>query len=178
MISDEIGGLIDLKHLAATTECYFTATPAPDFWAGWGGDLATAMADTDTYVSKHNIGYQEAADMIIGNASEYNFSYPDLCSDADAIKLADIISTSTSTTNSFSESLRDYYQRYAQSRFSYYLDDIGCLSNLTAIKEGISDKMNTFLANAILKNYLGGDPSAEAVAACCNALANYIFKEL
>lgn len=50
LISDEVGGVIDLKHLAATTECYFTVTPVSDFWAGGGGDLATAMADTDAYV--------------------------------------------------------------------------------------------------------------------------------
>ena len=91
LISDEIGGLIDLKHLAAVTECYFVTSAAPDFWAGWGGDLATAMADTDTYVAEHNVSHQEAADIIIGHATSYSFSYADLCSDADAIKLSEII---------------------------------------------------------------------------------------
>lgn len=178
LISDEKGGLIDLKHLAATTECYFTATPAPDFWAGWGGDLATAMADTDAYVKNNNTGYQEAADIIVGHAAKYSFSYADLCSDADAIEIANLISASTSGTNSFSESLRDYYQSHVQDRCTYYLDDINCLSNLTAVKEAVSDHMSGFLANSILINYLGGNPSAEAVNACCSSFANYIYKEI
>lgn len=178
LISDGIGGLIDLKHLAATTECYFSATPAPDFWAGWGGDLATAMSDTDAYVAANGTSHQEAADIIVGHANQYSFSYADLCSDADAIKLADIISASTSNTNSFSESLRDYYQNYMQNRFSYFLGDIKCASNLTALKEGIYENMTSFLANIGLIKFLGGEPSTEAISACCNAFANYIYAEI
>lgn len=178
LISDGIGGLIDLKHLAATTECYFSATPAPDFWAGWGGDLATAMSDTDAYVAANGTSHQEAADVIVGHANQYSFSYAGLCSDADAIKLADIISASTSNTNAFSESLRDYYQNYMQNRFSYFLGDIKCASNLTALKEGIYENMTSFLENIGLIKFLGGEPSTEAISACCNAFANYIYAEI
>jgi len=40
---------IDIAHLAATTLGYTNRTPkewiVPDFWTGWGGDLATEMRD-------------------------------------------------------------------------------------------------------------------------------------
>lgn len=136
------------------------------------------MADTDTYVAEHNVSHQEAADIIIGHATSYSFSYADLCSDADAIKLSEIIAASTSATHSFSESLRDYYLNYAQKRCSYFLGDIGCLSNLTAIKDGLSAKVDTLLADIGLKLFLAKWPSAEAVHACYNSFANYIYEEL
>lgn len=62
------------------------------------------MSDTDAYVAANGTSHQEAADVIVGHANQYSFSYAGLCSDADAIKLADIISASTSNTNAFSES--------------------------------------------------------------------------
>lgn len=178
LISDEQGGLIDLKHLAATAEGYFTATPAPDHWFGWGGDLATAMKDTTNNVSSFSDDYQKAADTIVGHPDAYSFAFPDLCTDADAIKIADLVSQSESRTHSFSDSLSIYYSKYSKNRYEYYLYDIECLANLTAIKKGITNKMTGLLANEILKRYLGGSPPDEAAEACCNAFANYIYAEI
>lgn len=65
-----------------------------------------------------------------------------------------------------------------QNRFSYFLGDIKCASNLTALKEGIYENMTSFLENIGLIKFLGGEPSTEAISACCNAFANYIYAEI
>ena len=46
ILHDGEAGIIDLAHLAATMEAYFQEGYAPAFWSGWGGDLATGMANT------------------------------------------------------------------------------------------------------------------------------------
>jgi hypothetical protein len=53
LVSDEHGGLIDLKHLAATAEGYFTTSIAPDSWYGWAADLATAILDIVIHVFRY-----------------------------------------------------------------------------------------------------------------------------
>ncbi len=185
LISDGNEGLIDLKHLAATAEGYFTDSVAPDSWYGWAADLATAILDTESVAASYS-SYQEAADNVIGN-SNYSFSFEDMCSDADAIKIAELILASSSTEHSFSEALRDYYTNYVQNRFEYFLDDIGCNSTLTSIKENLENNMDVTLATVALlfasedSGYsatLNGIPSSDAFNEACAAFANYIYCEL
>lgn len=185
LISDGNEGLIDLKHLAATAEGYFTNSVAPDSWYGWAADLATAILDTESIVSNYN-SYQEAADDVIGNSS-YSFSFEDICSDADAIKIAELILESSSRTHSFSAALRDYYTNFVQNRFEYFLDDIGCNLTLTSIKENLYNNLNVILTTTALlfasedSGYsatLNSIPSSEAYDKACDAFANYIYCEL
>lgn len=184
LVSDEHGGLIDLKHLAATAEGYFTTSIAPDSWYGWAADLATAILDTERIAENYN-GYQEAADIVVGN-SKYSISFEDICSDADAIKVAELVSESTSTTHSFSESLNCYYNNYANERFLYLLNDIDCANNLTAIKEKLIGDLRVIIAAVALlyasdttgfKETLENIPSSKAYTACCCSFANYIYCE-
>ena len=117
------GGLIDFKHLCATAEGYFDVTSVPASWFGWVGDLSTAMKDTDKRIAEklkagEEADYQIVADGVIGSERD-SFPYEDICSDADAIKIADLISKSKSTAHSFSESLRAYYEStYVEDRKS------------------------------------------------------------
>ena len=179
-ISDGQIGLLDFAHLVATLECYISST-TPHFWAGWGGDLATAMADTTTaHNNDLNKSIQLIADEIVGSELK-SFKYSDMCQDADAIKIATLINASNSTINRLSDALNTYYTSYVQNRYSYYVDEIECLPNLTALKEKIHDKMNGVAESVLIFGLLAakaGSPSAEVNVACCNAFANYIYSEL
>ena len=42
----------DIRHVAATALGYSTSPIVPAFWTGWGGDLATAMADVTKLITK------------------------------------------------------------------------------------------------------------------------------
>ena len=197
IISDENGGLIDFAHLAATAEGYFTHSIFPDAWYGWATDLATAILDTESIANQYS-SYQKAADIVVGGA--YRFPFEDLCSDADSIKIAELISNSSSTTHSFSEALRTYYSGYATKRFRYYLDDLGCLENLTSIRDSLMDSTRARLSLLVwwlkekwaelldqaLKDELSRTIYAIenalsyslAYTSCCNSLANYIYCEI
>lgn len=157
LISDGGNGVVDLKHLAATAEGYFTRSIAPDSWYGWAADLATAIVDAENIASQYE-SIQQAADIVIGD-SEYSFSFEDICSDADAIKVAQLVLESSSTTHSFSEALNNYFCNYVDKRFYYLLADIGCLDalddagrvvNLTLIKAKIAEGLRVRAAKTVL----------------------------
>lgn len=178
-ISDGQNGLLDLAHLIATTECYISST-TPHFWAGWGGDLATAMADTTAaHNNDLNKSIQLIADEFVGLETK-SFKYSDMCQDADAIKIASLINASSSTINRLSDSLNTYYTSYVQNRYSNFVDDIDCLPNLTALKEKIFNLMNGAVEHTPVYGLLAlaGYPSEEVKVACCNSFANYIYSEL
>lgn len=192
IVSDECGGFINLKHVAAAAEGYFACSIAPDSWHGWAGDLASVTRDVEVYAGDNQCSYQRAADAVVGN-DEYGFSYIDMCADADAFKIAELISASTSTTHSFSEALRNYYNNYAGDRFLYLIDDIGCKANLTSIKEKLINNISAFAAEVVwmignqetpnlesenLKNRLEILSELSAFTASCSALAWYIYCEL
>lgn len=193
IISDGQGGFINLKHIAAAAEGYFSYSVLADSWYGWAGDLASVVANVDRYVNEHESTYQEATDIVVGDDS-YDYSYIDMCADADAIKIAELIAESSSTTHSFSEALYDYYCNYAENRFLYLLDDIGCKANLTDINTKLTSQLGIVVAEvafylgtqmqnpptdiADLINRLSNLPSSAAHTACCAAFANYLYCEI
>lgn len=197
IVSDGYGGFINLKHMAAVAEGYFTASPAPDKWYGWIGDLVSVIQDAERYVDLNKCSYRQAADKVVGD-DEYSLSYVDICADADAIKIAELIQMSSSRTHSFSEALRDYYSNYVDNRILYLLDDIGCKANLTDIRQKIVSHFDIVLAevawvigakmDAILEGglseladllrQLNNIRESEAGAACCSAFAYYLYCEL
>ncbi|MBK1810543.1 SH3 domain-containing protein [Clostridium sp. YIM B02505] len=83
------GEAIDLAHLAATTEGYIASPVVPNFWIGWGGDLATAMADVTgiKFRSGTDKTVDEIAESVIGN-NEYSCSRIDIAVDIDSIAIA------------------------------------------------------------------------------------------
>lgn len=198
IVFDEHGGFINLKHLAAAAEGYIAVSLVPAQWYGWVGDMASIVRETEIFVEEEECSFQSAADEMVGN-DEYSFSYIDLCADADVIKVAELIKASTSTTHSFSEALRNYYNNYVDDRFYYFFDDIGCKANLTDIREKLVFHLDSLLAEivwilglqmegatdkgfiAILSDLIKLLDTAQlsgAHYACCAALANYLYCEL
>lgn len=181
LITDNDEGLLDLSHLCATLECYMNSTlPIPDWWAGWGGDLATGMAQTTAFLQAHpDVPVQETADFIICRSEfdgEARFNYSDVCADADAIKLGDMIRNEfNSNVHALSTALRKYYSGMHQNRYEYYLMDLACPQTLTALKVTISLMMSTADGLLLLK---GDNPTEEILYACCKSFANYLYCEL
>lgn len=175
LISDEHDGLIDLKHMAATAEAYFGINTVPRSWVGWAGDLASSMQDTTNRLNEIGGNCQDIADSLVG-ASASQFAFEDLCGDADAIKIAQIITKSSSSAHSFSESLREYYANFVSNRFTYLLEDIGCSEYLQSIKDAVKEIMEN--DSDLILMYFGKNPSSEVVESCCNSFANYVYFEL
>ncbi len=192
LLTDGYGGLIDFGHLAATTKRYCGAhsTLVPDFWTGWGGDLATGMSDTATAYNKRDSGtdysvylgktIQEIADMIIGNETS-SCNYSDLCTDIDAYKIAKYIKENgQSSFNPLSEALTWYYTNCANIRFNFYPDDIGCEKALDDLGSKLDSRMHgTFekLPDGLLSQKARSS-TPEMQLACCKSLAKFIFKRM
>jgi peptidoglycan hydrolase-like protein with peptidoglycan-binding domain len=181
LFTDGIEGQIDLAHLSATAECYMQTQPVPDFWTGWGGDLATGMKQVGEFLGTQegqNYSIQSAANRHIGIASGY-CNYSDMCTDADAMKIAQLVkNASIESIHAFSDTIATYYSGLHKNRFSYYLEDIDSNFILGNLKNRIWTKMNNFFSKSVLIRALAGDISDEIKRACCYAFANYLHKEL
>jgi len=178
-LSDGLNGLLDFAHLAATTESYISSPFVPDFWTGWGADLATAMVATTTaHNNNPNESIQDIADSLVGDVNS-PFNYSDICTDADAIKIAALVRENPNiTTHALSNALNIYFTTHIQDRYLQLVKDVGAIENLTSLKEHIYDKMNGIDEGAILLRLKGNSPSEEVNRAACNAFANYIYSEL
>ncbi|KHD13941.1 hypothetical protein [Clostridium butyricum] len=55
------GSPVKLAHLAATTSGYISSHVVPDFWIGWGGDLAIAMVDTKNLSESEGISQEKGS---------------------------------------------------------------------------------------------------------------------
>ena len=167
---DNLGGLIDIGHLAATVEGYMKNMLIDSFWLGWGGDLASAMAQVDQQHSQTGEGYSVIANRLIGKRS--SFGYADICTDGDEIKIAQIASNNNSN-HPLSSAIDSYYSTDYYTRFLNYGNDIG-IQGLFPTATEISNKMTSGLASLIAYQVLGQLPSDDAKSACCQAFADFI----
>ena len=144
------GFKIDLAHLAATTLGYINSildhTPSiaiPNFWTGWGGDLATALRDITKLkqTTYKNESEQNIADKYV-TGKDSSFSKIDIDADIDAIQLS-----KSFTTKRFDILLDNFYSSLtSQKRKEIILiNDLGFnnTSNLTIdyISLAIREKM-------------------------------------
>lgn len=124
-LADGIGGFVDIGQLAVTIEGYLGASLAPDFWLGWGGDLASIMNEVDQKYEGSNKTHLELAKSLLGDKSYFN--YMDICSDADAIRIAQILENINSE-HPISDAISQYYLNNPELRLSYYLEDLATVS--------------------------------------------------
>ncbi|WP_069988759.1 C39 family peptidase [Massilioclostridium coli] len=189
LVSDGDRGLIDLAHMAATIDAYINEGLPPHFWAGWGGDLATGMADTTKSINP-NVSFnemQKMADRIIGN-EDSSCNYSDFCSDFDAYKISTKIKESYGTSNwnfhIFSDIIQSYYTNYYplfSNRFKWITEELNCSTDLNSLKDAIYSAMNGLDERAPLFGLLvlkANNPSDKVNKACCNSFSNYIYSIL
>lgn len=148
-VKDNIGGKNDIAHLAVSTLAYSDFSLAPDFWAAWGGDLATGMSDVHDYVKRTGIDISTASDALIG-ADEHpsgpgfalRCNYTDLCDDADAIALSRALENNSSSTYALSNAMENYYSELTtQKRYLQYSYDGLDFSSLQELAYSVGAKM-------------------------------------
>lgn len=196
-ISDNIGGLNDMAHCLYTTLGYLKTNVVPNFWTGWGGDLATGMDDVHKYKEKlPNIDVKLIADTVIGghNSNPSNViaahidlglqcNFTDLCDDADAIGIADMLKRKSQDVHTLSQTLREYYGSLTtKKRFSQYAKDGLDFSSFEKLNESVWNKMNdifAFVDSQTLKRFKGlkGESTEVEQKAACRSFANYIWKK-
>lgn len=190
-------GKNDLAHMAYTLLCYLYSSPAPDFWTGWGGDLATGMADLHMLMQRHpSLERQRTANALIGSDTQAVDSYltshgvnaqnlqvrcnfTDICDDADAILLSRILKDNPPTDlHALSDAMNSYYSEIiVQNRYTAYEADGLEYTSLESLASSIWNTMNG-VAEKIWKFgllNLAGDSTFEERQACCRALAGYLL---
>ena len=178
---------IDLPHLAATIQGYILSPVVPDFWIGWGGDLATTMDNVTQIMNNKNDFTTNpliAANEVIGNKTKYSFGLLDVYSDSDAIKLAELCGKST-----FSNALEDYYKNYCnnKNRSDYLIQDIlGKFTPAVNLNEDILTKqiinrMTGIMEKVPVKGLLASkakNPTDDVLNNTCRAFAQYLLFRL
>lgn len=184
--------MIDLPHLAATTLGYtddghWYAKLIPDFWTGWGGDLATGMADiTNDKNGEHKDDSVDfiAQNYVVGVHEGSTCPRDDLNADIDSIYFAEKFSNER-----FDISFIDYYSKVTASmrRELFLVKDLEVKSDIdeltltdviyswmTGIK-GFSYPTQGGRLLALAKTKEGVEPTDETQKAACKALAKFII---
>lgn len=188
-ITDGIGGILELPKLAAVTEAYFeNLSSVPDFWAGWGNDLAAGMLAT-TLGLPVNATYKDAFSTAYSKiGGDGPCSYANLCSDLDAVKITEILKSGSpdAFATVFTDALDTYYAEMAGERFKNILSDIPdglsyyeLFNNIYERMTGTQEMADTIpdASEPGLIKYRGNNPQMQIVSACCSALAHYIHAE-
>lgn len=188
-------GLMDLAHWAATTMVYTGFSLFVfDYWAGWGGDVATATKNVSTlHTMLPNMDIKLLADATIGVPDDYDLfgtgihsscNYTDICSDADAIGIAKILqdnkmnkTTRAEVAHFLSDTLKQYYTGAVEHRFSNYLNDLGALTTLDDLHTTISTLMFNLKPVSVM-DLLGNTSNAEIGNAVFLSWAKYLWTEL
>lgn len=186
-VTDGDIGLIDVSHMAATLAAYFGGI-APNFWASWGGDLATGMAEVTERMSEREEGKgyvgmtdQEIADATIG-AKDSPCNYNDFCTDFDAFKIQkkihELLSQSTDL-HILSTTMQWYYgNKFFESRFLWIAEELGCSLSFAELARTIfiemTGKDEELVGVGLLAQKAGG-ATGKTIWNCCSSFAKYIY---
>jgi len=183
-LASAYGQTIDLAHLAATTQGYSSSPLVPDFWTGWGGDLASAMANVTALIQNGGDAL-DAAIEVIGN-SQYSFSLTDLNADIDAILLA------ASLGSSIADTMDEYFRTITTiNRRDALLADIG-FDGVVPTEQDLTNALNGKMTGILGFSHPGGfalkqkatydppdadpiEPTDTVIQATCQAFAGYIL---
>ncbi|OOM13971.1 putative endo-beta-N-acetylglucosaminidase precursor [Clostridium saccharobutylicum] len=179
------GKKTDLPHLAATTLGYYSSPLVPDFWTGWGGDLATAMSDVLKLISKGSkkTAYELATEVIGDDL--YTCPRLDIEADIDSIKIATMLDSDT-----VGNILDNYFQTVdGDSRREILFESLG-FSSMPTVEE-LNDKIYELMTGPSgfgakyrgwslehLAKYNGCSPSDEVINAITLAFSEYILNDL
>lgn len=190
-VKDNIGGLNDVAHLALSTLAYVAISTAPDYWASWGGDLATGMKDIHEYKKYYpDLSIQKVADLFIGSHKE-NFpkdirdkidihcNYTDFCDDNDAIALSKIIKSKAATVHVLTDAMQEYYSNLsAAKRYSQVAYDGLDFSSLENLYNSVVEKMMYPIGEVTPLKLLKGGATTEEQYAACRSFSNYLHQKV
>ena len=177
-------GFIDIGHLACTLQAYLKdIIIIKPYWLGWAGDLSSLMSEVDEEIKNNpnNVTHLSIAESLIGKKS--NFGYIDICTDADAIGLCNIINSYNDENSKVGENflynaILDYYNLDSdgyKNRYNNFALDIGCDMTEDSLATSIVLVMNIGLENFIINMITGTMPSVSSQTACITAFINYIL---
>lgn len=147
-------GEIDVPHFCVTTEAYVlgnyrTSLISPHF-CGWGGDLASAAHDMTLNLSLEATANADAERVVcIGT----RFNPSDVPSDADAIKVAEMIVTNINNNNAHavSDAISAYYNsNEVNRRAHHFIRDFGIQDTAGATYETIKVKIGLMMASTMI----------------------------
>lgn len=170
-VKDNIGGKNDVAHLSVSTLAYTDFSLAPDYWAAWGGDLATGINDLHTAMAGQPLSsLQQKANELIGS-DNCRCNYTDLCDDADCIALSRLIKGREDEKHILSQSMSYYYNSVtAVKRYSQYgIDNLNFVHMYTSVRIRYFD---------LVLGLLDDGASDEERYAGCQAFSNYILWKL
>lgn len=202
--TDPASGALDVAHMSVTTLGYVNLNPlVPDKWAGWAGDLASALGPIQKVVDLNPDSNAVAiARVLVSQGKNYTnhtrlqgltnpndlpntCNYSDLCSDGDAIKLAAMLKGSgADDPNLLSPMLRSYYNNPVSlsQRFKAISESVGASDEGTAkdkFSKEINDPLNDRHADLLTDgpngaySHSGVEPNEEVKKATCQALAEF-----
>ena len=176
-VRDNVGGLNDIAHLAYSTLAYASLSITPDYWASWGGDLATGMADIHVHMEdKPTSNLQIEANELIGS-TKISCNYIDLCDDADAIAISRAVKSSEASLRTLSSAMTEYYSDLSTvKRYSQYKYDGLDFSSSTLLYLSVYQKVCADNATAL--EILKGEATAEEQIAACKAFSEYLFRKV
>lgn len=178
-VKDNIGGLNDVAHVALSTLAYVVASPAPDYWASWGGDLASGMAYLHEKMTDNpTIALQVKANSVIGS-TEGGCNYTDLCDDGDSIGISQLIKSRAASPHVLSEAMQDYYSNISTiKRYLQYEVDGLDFSSEYNMYTAVTGKMCGILESVGPFAALKGDATPEEEDAACRAFASYLYSRM
>lgn len=114
---------------------YYSSPLVPDFWTGWGGDIATAMSDVSRLISEgsEKTAYESATEVI----GDHLYTCPrlDIEADIDAIKISTMLYSDT-----VGNILDNYFQTVdGDTRREILFESLGFSSTPTV--EELNDKI-------------------------------------
>lgn len=192
-VTDSNGGVLELPKLASVIEAYFAnKSPVPEFWSGWGTDLAAGMLAT-TLSLPMGFEYAQAFPAAFSKIGDIGgpCRYANLCSDLDAIKITEILKSGAENPDNiataFTDALDTYYAGLVNNRFKNIIADIptgltydelytAIYNRMTGTQEMDTAEISDTSTPGLIP-YRGNNPSAQVISACCSALAHYINVE-
>lgn len=192
-VKDDCNGLNDIAHLAFSTLMKLVWSPTPAYWASWGGDLATGMADLHYYNTKYSrLDLQALSDSIIGAYprrrsdfliknkvifNEVNCNFTDMCDNADSIALANIIKPNLDSVHAISRAMDKYYYRLdMRYRFEQYKYDGFEIDRPRAMKEMLIGKVADNHIDFSAFDHLKENATTYEKECACDSFALYIYK--
>lgn len=189
-VRDNVGRITDVAHTSFTTRVHLERNATPNFWSGWGGDLATGAADVHSIMEKYpHLDVQKVADAVIGGhpnveseylkkhgvKTGYHFNFTDMTDDADAIRIARSIRKKGNSKWDVTHEFSEHYETIDNhNRFYQFKHDGLDYSSKEALEESIYKKLNQQLLEEFGFSIFKDGATEEEQRAVSRAFANYI----